>query len=191
MRAADALADDDQTTPARDNRPRLPATIVLDPDRTLTVLEAADDDARAASARGDALLEEIFSCTERNPAHEAALVAREPGGRIVAAAGYRVFEPHRAVVGGTVDRRYRGLGLGTFLLRRLAEIALDAGILRFRVEVRTGDVALVDLLRDCGLRSRWDLGRVTHVDLELRARRPGWTTPECAATGPAIGATRR
>lgn len=205
MQTVDARTDDDREEAAPARRVRLPATVALDLDRTALDLDrtvtigapAAPDarersaDDRDASARGENLLEEVLSCTESDPARHAALVARDPTGRIVAAAGYRVFEPRRAVVVGTVDRRYRGLGLGTFLLRRLAEAALDAGILRFRVEVTAGDRPLADLLRDCGLRSHWDLGRVTHVDLELRARRPGWATPECPAIAPATGATRR
>lgn len=170
--------------------------IVLDGLGTVTIGEATSADVASlaerppddaeASPEGQALLAELLAeptSARSDPARWAVLVARDPDGRVVAVAGYGRPAAGRAQLVGRVERRYQHLGLGTLLVRRLAAIALEHGVRRFRVDVAPGALGLADLLRDCGLRTHWDLGVVTRVDLDLRARRPGWSTPDCRPAG--------
>jgi GNAT superfamily N-acetyltransferase len=77
-----------------------------------------------------------------------------------------------------VDAAFTGIGLGTLLLRRAAAGALAAGVRILRVELHPQARGLAAMLRDCGLRSNWDLEHpVARVDLLLGTTRPGWATP--------------
>ncbi len=152
--------------------------------------EGVRDDASATPAR-EALLSDIgarLAAGDHDPGRQVLLVARDEDGHAIAVGGYRSLSPGRATAVCEVDAAYQRLGLGTFLLRRLAAIGLAHGIGRFRVDVASDAAALAGVLRDCGLRTHWNLGRVTHVDLDLRGRRPGWATPECRI---AAAASRR
>lgn len=123
-----------------------------------------------------------------DPGHRALLLVRDRDDSVVAAAGYRLTEPGRAEFACTVGPKLRRAGLGTFLLRRLAELALANGISRFHVVAGSDDS--VELVRDCGLRSHWEsLRRPLEVELELAGRRPGWSTPSlpvAASASPAV-----
>ncbi len=180
--------------------PHAAVVVVLRDERRVAVAAGAADDAAdigdhrsdddSASPERDALLADIvagLAAGPQDPARQALVVARDERGGVVALGGYRVLRPGRALAVCTVDRAYQRVGLGTFLLRRLAAIGLVHGVRRFRVDVVADAMALADLLRDSGLRSRWNLARVSHVDLELRGRRPGWATPDCRTAA----ATRR
>ncbi|HXR13524.1 MAG TPA: GNAT family N-acetyltransferase [Solirubrobacteraceae bacterium] len=77
-----------------------------------------------------------------------------------------------------VDPAATGLGLGTLLLRTAASAADERGLRTLRVALHPQARALAAMLRDCGLRSHWDLEHpVAHVELLLGQRRPGWATP--------------
>jgi GNAT superfamily N-acetyltransferase len=163
-------------------------TVVLGPERLVRVSRArADDviwhDGDPITATRHGLIADVaerISSGEDDPAHHALLVARDRLDRVVAVGAYqRSHDDHAAVI-CEVDRRYQNLGLGTFLLRRLAEIALADETHRFDIDVVAGACSLAEVLRDCGLQSHWDLGGpVTRVDLDLAHARPGWSTPEC------------
>lgn len=131
------------------------------------------------------------SAMQDDPARGALLLARDDDSSVVAVAGYRLIEPERAEFACTVGPALRRAGLGTFLLRRLAELALANGIRRFHVIAASDDS--VELVRDCGLRSHWEsLRRPLEVELELDGRRPGWATPQPgAATAAATAAPAR
>lgn len=175
--------------------------VILGPERTVDVAALAAPDAdsiagrviddSSASPERDKLLGDFIddiASIRQDPARCAALIARDRHGRLVALAGYRAVDGHRANLVCKLDRRYQGLGLGTFLLRRLAELALLHDIDSFHVDVAAPTGPLSDMLRDCGLRTRWDLDYpITRVDLELVGRRPGWATPECPTVAPTGG----
>ena len=77
-----------------------------------------------------------------------------------------------------VDPAATGLGLGTLLLRTAAAAAEERGLRTLRVELRPQARSLAAMLRDCGLRSHWDLEHpIAQVELLLGQRRPGWATP--------------
>ena len=80
---------------------------------------------------------------------------------------------------GAVDPRFAELGLGTLLLRRSARATRSTPASRaLRVELHPGSAATAAMLRDCGLRTHWDLDYpVVHVELLLGTQRPGWVTP--------------
>jgi len=77
-----------------------------------------------------------------------------------------------------VDPAATGLGLGTLLLRSAASAAEERGLRTLSVELHPQARALAAMLRDCGLRSDWDLEYpIAQVELALGQRRPGWATP--------------
>ena len=133
------------------------------------LLEAAQDPRSAA-----------FAQAQQRGDGAAALVARGlDGGELL---GYAAWV---AVAGGergdffcAVDPAAAGLGLGTLLLRTAAAAAEERGLAALRVELRPQARSLAAMLRDCGLRSHWDLEHpIAHVELRLGQRRPGWATP--------------
>jgi GNAT superfamily N-acetyltransferase len=84
---------------------------------------------------------------------------------------------------GEVDDRFVGVGLGTRLLRVAAEHARLAGLETLRIDLHPGSDATAAMLRDVGLSRRWRIAYpVTEVELSLGATRPGWSTPDGAAT---------
>lgn len=77
-----------------------------------------------------------------------------------------------------VEPALHGLGLGTLLVRAAADAAHERGLRALRVALTAQERALAAVLRDCGLRSRWDLDTpVARVDVLLGEPRPGWATP--------------
>jgi GNAT superfamily N-acetyltransferase len=122
--------------------------------------------ARAAAQRATA-----------GPPH-GALIARTSSGELAGYAAWIADDDGRGELAGGVDPRFAELGLGTLLLRRSAGDALDAGLRALRVELHPGSHETAAMLRDCGLRTHWDLDHpVAHVELLLGTERPGWVTP--------------
>jgi GNAT superfamily N-acetyltransferase len=108
-----------------------------------------------------------------------AIVARTPAGEIAGFAAWIAKDPASGEFAGGVDPTFAELGLGTLLVRRSAADARDAGLRTLRVELHPGSHAIAAMLRDCGLRTHWDLDHpVAHVDLVLGSERPGWVTPQ-------------
>ena len=87
------------------------------------------------------------------PGHTAGIVAvpADPPGRVVGVARYErtAADTARALV--FVDASWRRAGLGTVLLRRLAEAARHAGVRRLAGDVPRSDVAMLGLLEELGL----------------------------------------
>jgi acetate---CoA ligase (ADP-forming) len=87
------------------------------------------------------------------PGHTAGIVAipADPPGRIVGIARYErtAADTARALV--FVDASWRRTGLGTMLLRRLAEAARHAGVRLLAGDVPRSDVAMLGLLEELGL----------------------------------------
>jgi GNAT superfamily N-acetyltransferase len=123
---------------------------------------------------------EAFAQAHRRGDAAAALVARAlEGGELL---GYAAWVAAASGEHGdffcAVDPAATGLGLGTLLLRAAASAAGERGLRTLRVELHPQARALAAMLRDCGLRSHWDLEHpVARVELLLGQRRPGWATP--------------
>ena len=87
------------------------------------------------------------------PGHTAGIVAvpADPPGRVVGVARYErtAADTARALV--FVDASWRRTGLGTMLLRRLAEAARHAGVRLLAGDVPRSDVAMLGLLEELGL----------------------------------------
>jgi acyl-CoA synthetase (NDP forming)/GNAT superfamily N-acetyltransferase len=88
------------------------------------------------------------------PGHAAGIVATAAEGSTGQVAGVARYE---RTAGDTarflvfVDAAWRRAGLGTLLLRRLAEAARHAGVRRLAGDVPKGDAAILDLLEELGL----------------------------------------
>ena len=79
---------------------------------------------------------------------------REAGGkpRVIATGSYLPAErKHTAEVAMAVDDAFRGKGLGTLLLERLALVAVRHGIQHFWAVTQTDNQAMVDVFRESGL----------------------------------------
>jgi len=101
-----------------------------------------------------------------------ALVAVPQNGSIVAGGRYVVFEPGRAEVAFAVIDDYQGRGIGQILLRHLAAIACDAGLVEFTAEVLSGNAAMLKVFEKGGLplATKHESG-VVHVALQLTRSR--------------------
>ncbi len=85
------------------------------------------------------------------PGHTAGFVAIAPAGRVAGVARYERTTGDTARFLLFVDASWRRAGLGTVLLRRLAEAARHAGVRRLAGDVSKGEVAILGLLEDLGL----------------------------------------
>jgi acetate---CoA ligase (ADP-forming) len=85
------------------------------------------------------------------PGHAAAFVAITPAGRVAGVARYERASGDTARFLLFVDASWRRAGLGTLLLRQLAEAARHAGVRRLTGDARKDDVAILGLLEDLGL----------------------------------------
>ncbi len=74
----------------------------------------------------------------------------EEGGLLIAQAGYSVSGPGTAEVGIIVAEAYRRKGLGTMLLKRLAQFATGSKIRAFEVTVDAERYAILDHIREMG-----------------------------------------
>ncbi|MDJ0523168.1 MAG: GNAT family N-acetyltransferase [Planctomycetota bacterium] len=96
-------------------------------------------------------LEELLDSSD--PARRLTLLAiRSVGGeqRVVGAAGYRVIEPGQADIALGVDEAFRGKGLATRLVERLAMAAAGQDLCRLTAHGGEGSEALLDVLRRSG-----------------------------------------
>ena len=87
------------------------------------------------------------------PGHTAGIVAvpADPPGRVVGVARYERTAADTARALLFVDASWRRTGLGTVLLRRLAEAARHAGIRVLAADVPRSDAAMLGLLEELGL----------------------------------------
>jgi len=103
--------------------------------------------------------------TEVDFTRDMALVA-EVAGRMIALASYhrRADEPDTAEVAFVVADEHQGRGLGTVLLERLAALARERGVRRFRADTLAGNRAMLRVFHDAGFEvaRRPDAG-VVHV----------------------------
>lgn len=74
--------------------------------------------------------------------------------RVVGLAGYEALATDRAAIGLLVDADLQGLGLGTLLLGRLAQVASRAGILSLEANLAPENGSMLDFTRDSGLAFR-------------------------------------
>ena len=81
-------------------------------------------------------------------------------------------EPDAAEVAITVLDEYQGRGIGTLLLRTLAELAAEVGIRRFVTYVLWENDVMIDLLVANGGRVRPDEPGVARIELDLPDGRP-------------------
>jgi acetate---CoA ligase (ADP-forming) len=85
------------------------------------------------------------------PGHAAGIIATAPGGQVAGVARYERTAGDTARFLVFVDASWRRAGLGTVLLRRLAEAASHAGVRRLAGDVPRGDAAMLGVLEELGL----------------------------------------
>jgi acetate---CoA ligase (ADP-forming) len=85
------------------------------------------------------------------PGHAAGIIATAPAGQVAGVARYERTAGDTARFLVFVDASWRRAGLGTLLLRRLAESARHAGVRRLAGDVPRGDVAILGVLEELGL----------------------------------------
>jgi len=102
--------------------------------------------------------------------HVALVAVMEEDGRpaIVGGGRYIVLQPRKAEVAFAVIDRYQGQGIGTALMRRLAEIARTAGLRELIAEILPENIPMLKVFEKSGLRlSTKREAQVVHVVLEL------------------------
>jgi RimJ/RimL family protein N-acetyltransferase len=102
--------------------------------------------------------------------HVALVAVVEEGGRpaIVGGARYIVAEPGRAEVAFVVVDAYQGQGLGTLLMRHLANLARMMGLRQLIAEVLPDNASMLKVFAKSGLRvSTRREPQVVHVALDL------------------------
>ncbi len=72
------------------------------------------------------------------------------GAEVVGQASYDCIDKERAEVGFTVTDRFQGRGLGTLLLRRLAESAEEDGVAVFEADVLPENHRMLEVFRESG-----------------------------------------
>jgi len=99
------------------------------------------------------------------------------GGEVVGQASYDRTARDRAIVGFTVADAFQGRGLGTLLLKRLAEAADKDGVAVFEADVLTDNHKMLELFRESGfgLTMKSVPGKIhvefpTSITAEARAR---------------------
>ena len=85
------------------------------------------------------------------PGHAAGIIASTPAGSVAGVARYERTAGDSAGFLVFVDASWRRVGLGTVLLRRLAEAARHAGVRRLAGDLPEGDVAMRGVLAELGL----------------------------------------
>jgi acetate---CoA ligase (ADP-forming) len=85
------------------------------------------------------------------PGHAAGVIATTPAGQVAGVARYERTAGDTARFLVFVDASWRRAGLGTLLLRRLADAARHAGVRRLAGDVPRGDAAMLGLLEELGL----------------------------------------
>ncbi|MHC5009762.1 MAG: bifunctional acetate--CoA ligase family protein/GNAT family N-acetyltransferase [Planctomycetota bacterium] len=92
-------------------------------------------------------------CDASDPRRRLTLLAIRTVGtedRIVGAAGYRALDERTAEIGLGVDETFRGKGLATRLVERLAVAAAHHGFVHFKATADAGHRALLEVLRRSG-----------------------------------------
>lgn len=120
---------------------------------------------------------EIDAFVEIDFVRHVALVAeiqRDGAPWIVGGARYVVGQPGEAEIAFAIVDDHQGLGLGTLLLRHLAAIAVDAGIVTFIADVLADNAAMLGVFRHSGfpMTTKRD-GSELHLTLALVPRRAG------------------
>jgi acetate---CoA ligase (ADP-forming) len=87
----------------------------------------------------------------RAAVEEVGVIAFAPDGSCLGHTWYARTTKRRAEIAVVVADRYHRRGLGTILLRKLAEIAASRGIDVLEAYVLFDNVRMTDLLRDCGI----------------------------------------
>jgi acetate---CoA ligase (ADP-forming) len=112
--------------------------------------------------------------TDLDPAYQLAIVATRGRGEresIIGVARYEREEdrPEVAEFAALVEDAHQGRGLGTLLVRHLAQAAADAGITHLSGDILSDNTRMLNLVRDLGLeyRSARDPAGVVRSDLEI------------------------
>jgi acetate---CoA ligase (ADP-forming) len=112
--------------------------------------------------------------TDLDPTMQFALVATRGRGDREAIIGVARFErepdlPGHAEFAALVEDAHQGRGVGTLLVRHLAQIASEAGITHLSGDILADNTRMLNLVRDLGLeyRSDRDPGGVVRSDLEV------------------------
>jgi GNAT superfamily N-acetyltransferase len=126
--------------------------------------------------------------------HEALLAIDPPTGRGVAVARYVQVPGESGVVelAATVADDWQGIGLGSALLARLTQRALDEGHSAFRAYVLACNRPAIAMLRRAGFRARQRTGALIEYELAVLCEEPYSRPPtlnRCRGDGtPAFGA---
>lgn len=99
----------------------------------------------------------------RGAVAQSGIIAFAPDGHCVGHVWYVGTTEGRAEVALVIADRYHGRGLGTILLKRLAQLAALRGIDVLEAYVLLDNVRMAELLRDCGIpmRTRRDIAGTT------------------------------
>lgn len=171
------------------------ATCELLNGRQISLRRLEIDDAEAVGALHQHLSDHdrYFRFFTLHPAHLDELVSKliEPtvgqyalgafdGGRLIGVANYTVSaDPTAADIAIVVAYEDHSLGVGTTLLKHLAQIARAHGIRRFVADVLAANDLMLAVLSDLGWpRERMNSGSVLHLDIDL----PDRTTESSKAT---------
>ena len=94
--------------------------------------------------------------------------------RVVALGNYVQTQPGKAEVALVVDDPFHGRGLGSILLEHLGEAAVEAGLETFEAEVLSGNVEMLDVLKDMELpvEKRLEAG-IVHAEFPTSLTREG------------------
>jgi GNAT superfamily N-acetyltransferase len=97
---------------------------------------------------------------------QAVLALTADGGSAVAVANLDPDGPGVGRCSVLVDNAWQGRGLGTALVRRMAEVAADQGLVELTGRARPDDLGVTQLLRRAGLRPT---AEITDGVVHLRA----------------------
>ena len=163
------------------------ATCELLNGRQISLRRLEIDDAEAVGALHQHLSDHdrYFRFFTLHPAHLQELVSKliEPtvgqyalgafdGGRLIGVANYTVSaDPTAADIAIVVAHEDHSHGVGTTLLKHLAQIARAHGIRRFGVDVLAVNHLMLAVLSDLGWpRERMNYGSILHLDIDLPDR---------------------
>lgn len=122
--------------------------------------------------------QELKDATDVDFVHTVALVTCIPDGsaeKIIGAGRYIAFgkaePPDRAEVAFMVEEDYHGLGIASRILKHLAGIAKQNGVLQFQAEVLPGNKAMLAVFQRSGfpLEQKSSEG-LTHITLQLSGK---------------------
>jgi RimJ/RimL family protein N-acetyltransferase len=102
--------------------------------------------------------------------HVALVVVANDGGEptIVGGGRYVVVQPGQAEVAFAIIDAYQGLGIGSALMRHLATLGREAGLLEFTAEVLSENVPMLNVFERSGLAMSTERdGTGMHVTLRL------------------------